>query len=1578
MKHKFMGKRLGSGFLALALVLGLLLGSMGSVFAGDTYPYVGESAEGENQPTMHGYRVEDLMNWSPETDPYAELLRAQVPLQNRNAAFTATQANPDLTPLAQYLTLTGDYGNSFFNADAYTNEFSTHVFNFWQYVDQYASWHGMPSVGTPEELNDVKDERNATDGNAWKRRNFEFGLINLPNPAYTNAAHKNGVLSLGCMFQPRAYQNFQVMLYKDENGRYPVADKFVEIAKYYGFDGYFFNMEGRSFDSATREELKAFIAQMRADGMYIQWYNAGGFSTNMLTSATENNYENATLYANSIFQEYGTSVAGDEKTVPYGLDKYQVAFNGFEAGGHRWSNSFSRLLKDGVMNASIASLGTDFVQTGLEKTIRQDEETGYNLFSRELDEYQWMAFERERLWWTGNKNSRTTAVNAGLNGTASDVDARDFTGIADYIAERSVVRGSSFYTNFNTGHGLEYRLNGELSSTSEWSNINIQDILPTWQWWFETTGTKLSAEFDYGSKYRKVYYSGEEGQFGFDQIGAYNGGSSLAVYGAINAENFMHLYKSALNVSEASKMAITFKKTSDDASTMKLGLIFADNTDEVVKLDIADSAKKSENWVTSVVDLSTYAGKQIAAFGLVFDGEATGYQMHIGQMRFTSGEDIVPETPTGFQIEKAFEDGEMTVSWNKKSYDEVKQYNIYALVGGQEMFLGGIYDENYYIKNVSEAIAEAAADYIESVTVSPKETNAVAGDTLDFEALVKGYREAKGQVTLVLKAVSADGTESEGATATYNYDDAIKNVSVDNSTDGQLVLTWEGGAADVTVTTDYEKEARTWTASGTNGCTVTVPTGADADGAYVTIQITKNGVSTTVDTRLPDKYCKPYDGRIFPSDKRLTQPSSSDWHILTYQVVTNGERGSEVKITRGVGSGVTNDWANFNSIPANADGVYVTLEDYEGNVSEEVFIPGALSVTVTADQNSVQAGTTLRFTATVKNFSKTDEVTWSISGNASSDTKIDEKGVLTVAEVESASNITVTATSKDDPTAKGSTSVTILPAYAIFPNSGNVYKGETQQFYVQYKGENLDPTKYTWKVEPTYSWYYLDEATTIDENGLLTVSSNETTYGYGMKITATSKDDPGVSYTSGSFRPQVALSISSDASVITAGKTMQFTANYKGENAGSDIIAWSVTGAAAEGTKIDENGLLTVSAEETSAKITVTATSRTNSNLTASKALSVDIPVNIEGCVSIGANILGASGNGNRNEEKEKALDGKEDTKWCTDGKTGWLAIDLGDTYTIDRWRTVHGEKGDGEPGFNTKIFALEVLKDPNASASDLASSSYLSNKDNWAEVELVDNSVDKAMVVDHKLATPVTGRYFRLRIDDSCNNQWTAVRIHEFQLYGEKAASGASAVETYIAPAATPVPTDADPIQKVLWTVEGAKSADTKIDENGKLTIGIDEPTGVLTVKATSALDETKFDTATVNVTAKAKYTVTVVAGEGGKVTPGTAEYYEGTEVEYTFTPDEGYELDKVLVNGQEVTVKDNKGTLTVTGDTKIEASFKKVATKPSEPAKPADPSKPTTGDSFNPMMAVVLASSAVAALAAGAYLFLRKKHDN
>ena len=78
--------------------------------------------------------------------------------------------------------------------------------------------------------------------------------------------------------------------------------------------------------------------------------------------------------------------------------------------------------------------------------------------------------------------------NRGTPNEGSDQQA--WPGLAAFISERSVINGSNFYTNFNTGHGMQYFLNGAVSNDNEWSNINIQDILPTWQWWIDTEGTK--------------------------------------------------------------------------------------------------------------------------------------------------------------------------------------------------------------------------------------------------------------------------------------------------------------------------------------------------------------------------------------------------------------------------------------------------------------------------------------------------------------------------------------------------------------------------------------------------------------------------------------------------------------------------------------------------------------------------------------------------------------------------------------------------------------------------------------------------------------------------------------------------------------------------------------------------------------------------------------------------------------------------------------------------------------------------------------------------------------------------------
>ncbi len=872
--------------------------SSAAAYAGDTYPYLGESAKGDNQPFQHGYRGEDLLSWNPAADPYAEELRARVPLQDRIEAAAATQANPSLSPDIQYITLTGDYGNSFFESYSYTNEFSQYLFNYWQYIDIYGSWHGMPSEGVPESLYDAAGERAGTSG--WQNRNFEFGMINLPSAAYTNAAHKNGVLSLGCIFQPRAYQSWRTLTERDNNGNYPYADKLIELTKYYGFDGWFFNMEGYDRPSGdSKTALQAFLKKLRDAGLYIQWYDASGSGTlDYMTSKA----------ADSQFLDYGWSTSGIKNNINIlnnnGLNGIKAMFGGVEAGGARWNNNFSKFKDSGNVISSIAALGTDFVHAGLDEDLGTERKV-----YREQDAYQWMAFQREQAWWTGSSGDPSDASVS--SDTSIGIRNNRFPGVAQFISERSVVNGDTFVTDFNTGHGLVYSIDGAVSTPHEWSNINIQDILPTWQWWFKNSGsTKLKADFDYGTTYQKKLKDGTEGSFGFQLVDPYKGGASLAVYGTIGeeSENFLHLYKSDLNVKDKSQMSVTYKKTSNDDAVMSLGVVLKkdinqeDHTYTVTTLPITGTTALSEGWATSTVDLSDYAGEKIALFGLVFKGTSGNYQMHIGELKYTSGKDLTPAMPAGLKISKAYATGEMILNWDMASYDSVKQYNVYEVMNGKEYYMGGIYDDTFYIK--------------------------------------KTYG-AKGPVTFKVRAAGADGSESAPAAVTYDYSRAVTNVNTAVS-DGDVAVFWSlpsGYNKDTAVALKVKKTGKVYSTTAPNGASaadITVPRGADSDGADYTMTITLQGGETvTCDGELDDSYCIPYDGKM--TDRKFTGPvKARDWYRLSYTYVTTTGTTASGTYTRGVGSGTTNDWAAFPQLPANISQMSVTLEDYRGNKSKPV------------------------------------------------------------------------------------------------------------------------------------------------------------------------------------------------------------------------------------------------------------------------------------------------------------------------------------------------------------------------------------------------------------------------------------------------------------------------------------------------------------------------------------------------------------------------------------------------------------------------------------------------------------------
>lgn len=114
-------------------------------------------------------------------------------------------------------------------------------------------------------------------------------------------------------------------------------------------------------------------------------------------------------------------------------------------------------------------------------------------------------------------------------------------------------------------------------------------------------------------------------------------------------------------------------------------------------------------------------------------------------------------------------------------------------------------------------------------------------------------------------------------------------------------------------------------------------------------------------------------------------------------------------------------------------------------------------------------------------------------------------------------------------------------------------------------------------------------------------------------------------------------------------------------------------------------------------------------------------------------------------------------------------------------------------------------------------------------------------------------------------------------------------------------------------WSVEGALSNDTTIDENGKLFIGEDESAETLTVKASAHADHTKFAAITVTVLEEAPYIKSV------SVNSIQSELYTGQTMEFTATVT-GTQTDKSVIWSVEGNTSPNT-TITNTGFLKVGA---------------------------------------------------------
>ena len=902
--------------------------------ADDSVAPVGAHALASAQPRNAGHRLQDIRTWSPQTDPYARYLRAEVPLQPRIPHDPSTQAHPELDAKAQVMLMQGDYGNSFFGNFRANDGFAHNVLNFWQYADYWSPWHGSATARTPQSLYDP-----ATSD--WRTRNFEFGVVDIPNPAYTNAAHRNGVKSIATIYFDPAFRpglTFKEAFDKDPTSRgYIIAEKLVEMAKYFGYDGYFLNEEeGNLQDSRFRP----FMSYLTSKGLYTQWYtNTPGTWSSSKASLLDHG-----RIMNSVFLNYnwpGTQDRSVEAAKAEGYDPYQSLFFGVEAnqagfnGKHRSATELPSLYESRRNHSPKASVAlftpSDMYQRGLADAVKpKGADKDVPLFQQ--DPYQWMVAERERMYFSGvTSNPKDTGAHPGHSRPEVGVaDSSSWVGAADFIPARSVIGGRQFHTDFNTGHGMRWYSAGDVSAAASWTDMDAQSILPSWQWWIDTEGTRPSVDFDYGPSDRRKDVHGAPVSLLYHQVGAWCGGASLVVHGMMSKTTTLRLFKTRLAMTADTSMPITFRKSSKDHGTMKAALVFADDPGRVVTVDVPGSGVKG-GWHTSTLRLGRFAGRTLTTLGLQF-APAPDYQMNVGAISVRDGSGV-PAAPSEVQLDTVYDDGQAILSWHAAPFDDVAGYVVESMgPDGKIVHLASGYTDLAYLKAV------------------PKKT---------------------GKVTFRVRAVGHDGQMSAPSTVSYDYSAQPRHIKVAEAATASKLLTdaVRPGVLDVT-----------WDAKGVrvSTCRVDVhlvdiakddidnqPYGLDvpcaAGGARVPVPIREghpydltvtagHGLGLSYRGHTHDSWAAPVTlDDIVVERKRsgfhMRNLTSPDWYGL--QIMWKGTDGTSRKLTTirrggsvrgGWGTAPTTDCPTaFHSFPSSQGTLVMKVTDYAGNTTTQHF-----------------------------------------------------------------------------------------------------------------------------------------------------------------------------------------------------------------------------------------------------------------------------------------------------------------------------------------------------------------------------------------------------------------------------------------------------------------------------------------------------------------------------------------------------------------------------------------------------------------------------------------------------------------
>lgn len=296
MKRKLLFQRVVAIGVTVTLGAGMAACSPKQAGSASSYEVTDENENLElvmdNQPEASYWFPEQLLEWNAAEDKDLAYNVSTVPLAERVDTEKLEPVNKTQNKDTRVMAISIMNSSTSGNAPHGLNKVDCNTFTYWQYVDKLVYWGGSSGEG----------------------------IIVPPSPDVTNQGHKNGVPVIGTVFFPQDVAGgkmewLDLFLAKDGSGAYPMADKLIEVAETYGFDGWFINQETEGEEGAAdalgvkhAQEMQGFLKyyKEKAPDMELVYYDS-------MTSEGLMDWQNALTDKNVMFMqdEQGNPVADD-------------------------------------------------------------------------------------------------------------------------------------------------------------------------------------------------------------------------------------------------------------------------------------------------------------------------------------------------------------------------------------------------------------------------------------------------------------------------------------------------------------------------------------------------------------------------------------------------------------------------------------------------------------------------------------------------------------------------------------------------------------------------------------------------------------------------------------------------------------------------------------------------------------------------------------------------------------------------------------------------------------------------------------------------------------------------------------------------------------------------------------------------------------------------------------------------------------------------------------------------------------------------------------------------------------------